>query len=397
MTTNTTHTVPCKDLQLELQLPKGAREIRCMASATSQTVRELVREAVTDPLEFPDLGLAILDDDHVAIAVEAGVPRAPDIVAELIAWLKERDLSPEQITVVLSAREPRALETMQQALAGVEGVRIAQHAPSNMEQLEYIAAAETADAIYIQRDLVEASVVIPIYCIRHEDALNASDLYAMSPAFADAKTQQRWHLAWLEDNQHHRQQHSKLSREAGWLMGIQFAMAIVPAADGQIARLIGGDPEKVFQAALKVLQQDPYEAESAGKHDLVIATIDGGREQQTWMNVARAVVRADALLAPAGRVVVCCDVQEITAGIAQLASDEPDEDLQRQLLDGEDEDAFAAAVLRSVQARRSVYLLAPIDASQVEGLGMAYLSGSQDIERLAASSRSVVVIHTSQY
>ncbi len=397
MNATTTHLIHLADRQLELQLADHTREIRCAAVATERSIRDMVRDAVTDPLEFPDLGFAILEEDLVAIALEAGVPNSESIVYELVAWLLERNLRPEQITVVLAAREEAALQSMRQALQSTVGIRIVPHAPQDTERLEYVAASETADPIYIQRDLVEAAVVLPIYCIRHPDALSASDLYAMCPGFADAKTQQRWNLAWLKDNEQHRHLQAKLSREAGWLMGIQFAIAVVPADGGSIAGMIGGDPEQVFRAATARFQEGVHEQASANKHDLIIATIDGDRDQQTWLNVARALVTAETMLTPAGCVLICCDLHHLSDGIAQLASDEPDDVLERELLESELEDAFAAAVVRWVQARRSVYLMAPIPAAQIELLGLAHVSGPEDIDRLAQRARSVCLLRSSQF
>jgi len=397
MKSKTTLSVTKGKTSIELRLPDATLDVSCAASSTDQPIREMVLEAIHHPIDYPELGLAILDDDRVSIAVEDGVPRAPEIVRELIDWLLTRGLQREQITVVLSATGQVPLQAMQRELEAWEGVRIVQHAAGDNEQLEYIAAAESADAIYIQRDLVEAAVVVPIYCIRHPDALSASDLYGMSPGFADAKTQQRWNLAWLDDNEHHLHLQSKLSREAGWLMGVQFALAVIPAHDGGLAGILGGNPEEVFRTATQHLQQGSNSELPSSKQELVIASIDGARDQQTWMNVARAVAKADMFLTPAGCMVILCDVDRITDGIAQLASDEPDDELERALLGGDLEDAFAAAVIRSVQAKRSVYLMAPLDPAEVESLGLAPISASSDVERLAHRFRSVCLLRTSQF
>jgi hypothetical protein len=309
----------------------------------------------------------------------------------------ERNIPAEQIHVVLSAAGNRPLRAMQQELGAWPGIHIVQHVPGDSEKLEYVAAAQSADPIYIQRDLVEASVVLPIYCIRNPESLNASDLYAMSPGFADAQTQQRWNLAWLEDNRHHLHLQSQLSREAGWWMGIQFAIAVVPANDGGVAGILGGDPEHVFRTATLHLQQGIDSEFPPLKQELVIASIDGVKDQQNWMNVARAVAKADRFLTPSGCMVILCEVDRITDGIAQLASDEPDDELERSLLGGDLEDAFPAAVIRSVQAKRSIYLMAPLDAGEVESLGLSPISSPVDIERLAQRFRSVCLLRTSQF
>ncbi|MFO0014133.1 MAG: hypothetical protein ACK553_15475 [Planctomycetota bacterium] len=397
MKPKTSYFVTTGNTSFELRLPETARDVTCAGYPTDQSIQDLVLDAVSHPIAYPELGLAILEDDLVAIALEEGVPRGPEIVRALVAWLLGRGLQAPQITVVLPSAGSAPLRAMQKELNEWEGLRIVQHLAKDTEQLEYVAAAETADAIYIQRDLVEAAVVLPIYCIRHPEALSASDLYAMSPGFADANTQQRWNLAWLDDNQHHLHLQSKLSREAGWLMGVQFALAVVPAQDGGIAGILGGNPEQVYKTATSQLQEASYSEPATATHDLVIASIDGARDQQTWMNVARAVAKADTFLTPAGCMVVLCEVDRISDGVAQLASDEPDDVLERELLGGDLEDAFPAAVIRSVQAKRSVYLMASLDPAEIENLGLAPISTPADVERLAQRSRSTCLLRTSQF
>jgi nickel-dependent lactate racemase len=404
MNPNVKHAIRIGQKTHELTLPDNAVMLGYAGSPDPRAVGELLREAISAPIEFPELALAILEEDLVAIALEEAVPQGFEIVAELVQWLLERPLRGEQITVVLSSADRNAIEQARDAIdrrspGGGGVVRIVQHAASNHDQLEYIAAAKSADPIYIQRDLVEAAVVLPIYCIREPDTLSASDPYAMSPAFADAKTQQRWRLAWLDDNQQHLHQQSKLSREAGWLMGVQFAVAVVPASDGRITAIVAGDPQRVHQSASEQLREQRAKGNASPedqeqRFELAIAAIDGGAEQQTWLNVARAVARADEMLHPTGRIIVCCDIERITDGVAQLASDDPDEQLEKELLGGNLQDAFPAAVLRSIQARRSIYLMAPISESEMEPLGIAYASKPSDIERLAQGASSVVLIHS---
>ncbi|MFN7736740.1 MAG: hypothetical protein ACK5O8_11525 [Pirellula sp.] len=404
MNPNVKHAIRIGQKTHELTLPDNAVMLGYAGSPDPRAVGELLREAISAPIEFPELALAILEEDLVAIALEEAVPQGFEIVAELVQWLLERPLRGEQITVVLSSADRNAIEQARDAIdrrspGGGGVVRIVQHAASNHDQLEYIAAAKSADPIYIQRDLVEAAVVLPIYCIREPDTLSASDPYAMSPAFADAKTQQRWRLAWLDDNQQHLHQQLKLSREAGWLMGVQFAVAVVPASDGRITAIVAGDPQRVHQSASEQLREQRAKGNASPedqeqRFELAIAAIDGGAEQQTWLNVARAVARADEMLHPTGRIIVCCDIERITDGVAQLASDDPDEQLEKELLGGNLQDAFPAAVLRSIQARRSIYLMAPISESEMEPLGIAYASKPSDIERLAQGASSVVLIHS---
>ncbi len=382
---------------LALHLPEDVSELRVSGMATDQPIVKLIAKAFDEPIDFPPLPLALIDDDHIAIAIEDGVPDANAIACAVVRYLVEHGTRQEMITVVLGSDNQDWRDRLVDVLKNQEldGVKVVKHEPTHHDSHGYIAASATADPIYIQRDLVEAEVVLPIYCIRTPDSPSASDKYGMSPSFADATTQHRWNLAWLDDNVHHLHLQEKLSHEVGWLMGIQFAIAVVPASDGSVSEILGGNPDKVFQQASELLR--PVGSGTLQEHSLAVAFVEGDWTQQSWMNVARAAAHADMQLNSNGNIVVCSDIKSLSAGISQLGSDESEEKLQRQLLSSDLEDAFAAAVLSSIKSKRSIYLMSQLKASQVEGLGLAYLDRPLDIERLCREADSVCVMRSSQF
>jgi hypothetical protein len=115
------------------------------------------------------------------------------------------------------------------------------------------------------------------------------------------------------------------------------------------------------------------------------------------MNIARAAAHADMQLDSQGSIVICSDIDHLSIGMQQLATDEQDEHLQRRLLKSDLEDAFAAAVISSIQGRRSVYLMSKIPASQIESLGLAFIENAEDIERLCASADGVCAMRSAQF
>jgi len=382
---------------LALQLPENISELRVSGVATKLPIGELIAKAFDEPIDFPPLPLALIDDDHIAIAIEDGVPDANTIACAVVRYLVQHGTRQEMITVVLGSDNQDWRDRLVDDLKTQEldGVKVVKHEPTHHDSHGYIAASASADPIYIQRDLVEAEVVLPIYCIRTPDSPSASDKYGMSPSFADATTQHRWNLAWLDDNIHHLHLQEKLSHEIGWLMGVQFAIAIVPACDGSVSTILGGNPDKVFQQASELIR--PVDSSPSNEHSLAVAFVEGNWTQQSWMNIARAAAHADMQLSTNGSIVVCSDIKQLSAGISQLGSDESEEKLQRQLLGSDLEDAFAAAVLSSIKSKRSIYLMSQLRISQVEGLGLAYLDSPLDIERLCREAESVCVMRSSQF
>jgi hypothetical protein len=98
-------------------------------------------------------------------------------------------------------------------------------------------------------------------------------------------------------------------------------------------------------------------------------------------------------LSPTGRIVVVADkLMVATEGISSLASDEPDAELIQELLSGPIEDAFPAALLRSVQSRRSIYLQCQVDPETLESLGFASIANAAQLERLINGAGRVGVL-----
>jgi hypothetical protein len=139
-------------------------------------------------------------------------------------------------------------------------------------------------------------------------------------------------------------------------------------------------------------QQDSDRQSDHG-FDLVVVQLVDESQAPSWSQVASAAHGAERWLTPAGRIVVVANgLAEVTSGIGALASDEPDEDLQQMLLQSTLSDAFAAAVLRGIQSRRSVYVQSQVDAETLESLGFASIRNPNELERLMQSAVRVGVL-----
>ncbi|MFN7625686.1 MAG: hypothetical protein ACK5PZ_02575, partial [Pirellula sp.] len=87
MNPNVKHAIRIGQKTHELTLPDNAVMLGYAGSPDPRAVGELLREAISAPIEFPELALAILEEDLVAIALEEAVPQGFEIVAELVQWL----------------------------------------------------------------------------------------------------------------------------------------------------------------------------------------------------------------------------------------------------------------------------------------------------------------------
>lgn len=381
-------------IHIELQFAENAVIVAHGRKDTRDDYETMIAQQLDSPIDYPPFVQGILEDDRITIAVEDGIPDGENVIVAVVKYLLTHGLAPSRFTIVLGTTSEARVQNIRQRLAGLHPseIVVVSHDPNNIESHAYVAASETADAIYVQRELVDADVTIPIYCARTVECPLSSDLYGIAPGFMDAASQLRWSTAWLEDNVTHLRLHESLSLEAGWLVGIHFTIAVVPSLNGHVAQVLAGKPEKVFQQATELLTSvDP------NAFDLVIAIVDGKEEQQNWLSVARAASQAESLCKPDGRIVVCCDVKKATKGIRDLISDAPSEEANRRLLKANVEDAFSAAVLRSIREQRSLYLFSSMKPNEVESLGFAFIDSCASLEHLMTQAAKVCIVRGAQY
>jgi hypothetical protein len=379
-------------------------QLRSAIASGSVELPQAVFEAMENPIDFPSIDRAIVPGDRIAIAVHSSLIQAQAVVVAVIDWLwKQENLSDIQITVVLASGSDSLATSIRDWLANEQEQRISGlptqcrvvcHDPDDPQNLEYIAASAQAEAIYLHRDLVEADFVIPIYRWLEPNDPRRNDPYVVLPAFADRATINRHAKAWL------RQagapiKSSKNLPESGWLVGVQFAIGILANQEGHIARLVSGTPEAVDRACREglVSSATPNSGEIEKGFELIVVQLVDESSGSLWSQVASAAHSAQRWLTPTGRiVVVATSLDDVSAGISALASDEPDEELQQILLEGQLEDAFSAAVLRGIQSRRSVYLQSQVDPEILESLGFASIRDPSELERLMQSVPRVGVM-----
>jgi hypothetical protein len=178
---------------------------------------------------------------------------------------------------------------------------------------------------------------------------------------------------------------------------VQFTIAVVLNHDGDVGLVAAGNPERVAQACSQAVATKPTSPSLQSLELVVVRILGGGNSaparSPTWDEVASAAWIAEKWLTPTGRIVVVAErLDEVTEGINALSSDTPDAELTQELLNSTMEHAFSAAILRSIQSRRSVYLQSQISTEILESLGFASIEYSSELERLIQSVGRVGVL-----
>ncbi len=325
--------------------------------------------ALEDPLEFPPLKRAVIPGDRIAVAVAPGVPQARELIAGLLSVLSEANVPPEDVTVC-HAQDRATLVGPRGGL--LERAHQMVHRPDDPSGLAYLAASAAAHPIYFPRVVCDADVVIPIgWRLPMPAHRPASHVDALFPTFSDAATQRR---VW----ERHSEATDAMSvpsegpaaldeaEEAAWLLGVQFAVEIVPGPRGSVLQVVAGDREAVRRESSR-LCRSVWTRSVDGPIPAVVASVAHADRKATWGDVVEVVARLEPLMEPEGAVVICTDLAE--------APEESDVARLSPYL-GNPQDP------RETDAARRVYLVSELPEAVVDSLGFIPVAASEELARL---------------
>lgn len=368
------------------------------ACLSEDALADAVTAAIREPIGFPSLDTAVVPGDSLVFALDPSVPKLPIILAAAIKWFTERGASLNNLSAVVAMPGVAAAEEIRAHLekAGIN-IDVQAHDADDAEQLAYLAANESSDAIYLNRRLVDADVVIPITCARHDSSLDGLGTFAVFPLLSDRKTLGRFYSFEKLRTDDKRQTLRDWSEQASWWLGVLASMQVIPAARGEVAQVLCGTAEQLHESTQTALASRP--APSAELVDAVVALIDGPQYQQSWLSVARAIFSAARHVRPGGSIVVCSELNTPAGpGLKKLRqTDKAADELAKQLQSSDFDDSIAASVILEATADCHVFLASGLRKDIVESLRMGVVESEEQLSRLVASLQSCLVLGAAQF
>ena len=205
-------------------------------------VARQVALALAQPLEFPPLEKAIVPEDRVAIALEDDLPQAGELVAGIVAALLAAGVEANRVFVAQTKagverdeRDPREL-----LAADIrDQVGHVVHDPAVREELAFLAANRAGEAVYLNRSLCDADLVIPVGCVRRGYWNSRSSAFSgLYPAFSDraAQTLLRQQLRAVEEER--KKPKRVVQDEVGWLLGSLLTVQVIPGGGESILHVL---------------------------------------------------------------------------------------------------------------------------------------------------------------
>ena len=354
-----------------------------------------ISAALTSPLDLPSLSQMIIPGDRIAIALDHEVPQAQTVLAGIVhALLESNTVEAEDITVVCSEASQLSADLVSQLPDSSQAaIKIEVHDPTDSHQLAFLATSQEGRPLHINRTLFDADLVLPVSLLRLPESLDYLGPHgSLFPAFADKPTRERFQAPTSATSPVHRKRRQEEVDEAGWLLGIQLMLQLVPGAHQSILHVLASTAAGI-RAEGERLAKVSWHHQVSEKAQLVVASIEGNREQQNWVNFGRALHTASQVVEDQGVIVLCTD---LTCGpgpaLQRLTSREDDGKLSHELNRDRSQDAISASLLVAARQRNHIYLLSGLEAEAVEELGLGYVSQNQEISHLIQQFESCIIL-----
>lgn len=371
--------------------------------AAHADLRRATREGLAQPLELPPLGAAIVPGDRVVLAVDRRQPLLDGVLEEVWRVLQAAGVQPADVTIVqpavLGATERH--DPRQGLPADVRGAMTwVLHDPTVEEDCGYLATSAAGERIYLSRRLLDADVVIPLTVAGYDARLgyqHPCGLFypGLSNTEAFKKSHGQGHSELRPEDERPLRQ---LIDEAGWLLGVQYVVQVVPAARrGAGAEVLVGSVEGVGRAARSALDEH-WRVRVEERVETVVMALPTDQHRVTWALLGRALETAKTLVERGGRIIVLTDLAaEPGPGVTVIREQRSAKAALQPLRAIGPEDLVPATQLAAAADWATVYLLSGLPALLVEELFCTPLENEQELRRLLAGVEAGLVLPAAQW
>ncbi len=272
--------------------------------------------------------------------------------------------------------------------------------PEEEGSLHYLATTAAGERIYLAGQLLDADVIISIGRMGFDPLLgyrgtNSAFYPGLSTAEAVKRSHGQGHSELGSEDERPLRQ---MVDEVGWLLGSQFTIQVLPAAEGGVSQIVAGATDSVFRKARQELS-DLWTVHVADRVETVVVAVEEDAGGHGWNQVASALAVAKRLVAHDGRIIVLSQLESAPGeGIEMLRRAEEPRDAFRPLRQIGPSDLIAATQFAQAVDWGRVYLLSRLDSDLVEDLFCVPIENEAEVARLiAADDESCLFIGSAQH
>lgn len=361
----------------------------------AQSVSDLCRKSLLQPLGLPELGRCVVPGDLVSIVIDPETSQAIELLTVVCEQLQS--VPDEGITLsLLLPPDPSSSGWIgfveQLPLHLKQQLTVHVHDPAETAQLSYLASSAGGERIYVNRRISDADLLVTIGVICFDSLLGyrgtTSGIY---PAFSDndaihqARTQ--GHPELTPDQP---RPYRQLVDEVGWLLGTQFVVQVIPGPDETPLAILAGLPEDVMVAGKEIVDR-VWRVKSRRHAEAVLLSVPC--VGSGWSQLGVALDQAAKLVEPDGRIIVIADLPVPDGpGASMLRRCREPEELLKPLRREPGPDAVEITQLINALRHARIYLYSTIPAEIVEELGIIAIEDASELQRLTSVSKNCVAL-----
>ncbi|MCA9213612.1 MAG: DUF2088 domain-containing protein [Planctomycetales bacterium] len=359
-----------------------------------------IRDALQSPDGYPDLRSMTIPEDKVAIALEDGLVHSAEAVAGIVSELLSANVQPERIVILrskLDAQHSQASPTRLLPESVRSVIECVVHDPTDREMVSYLGVSADDSPIYVNRQLADADVVIPVGMMKHNESLGDVGVHGIVvPHFCDEETIARFLQPKSAKSKRERLKRRDEAREIAWMLGTRLTVQFVLGNGEAIQHVLAGDAELIENRG-QGLCEKLWRVSVPQRANLVVASITGGKQQQSWANFARTLRNAMQVVEPDGTIALCTELNVRPGAALRKVVGATSLDLaERSVKKDRSIDALAALELIASLQNNKVYLLSKMDEEFVEELGLGFIAHPDEVTRLANRHESCILIENAQ-
>ncbi len=397
---------------LEIEFPYGADgRFACSVTADQMLLHhaapppvasldEQIRNCLAAPLEFPALSQGVLPGDRIVIALDDRTPGASALITGCWDVLASVGIAPSSLLIVQPGSAGTTPDPRSSLPADVaRQVRLMSHNADDSENHAYLASTTSGERIYLTREVVEADFLFCVGAVAYDPLLGyrgtSSVLYpGLSNTDTIRKSLGQGHDELGPDDVRGLRQ---TIDEVGWLLGVQFALQVVPAGRGGVAEVIAGAGDAVFRRGKQRLAEF-WEIETDARSETVVVAVDDMGDCDQWGAIGGALETARQLVSRDGRIVVLTQANApLSPGLKLIRDSRTPRDALQPLRMAVPNDVVAATQLAKAVDWAKVYFLSRLEDDLVEDLFMIPLSEPRESGRIIESSDSIAFVESAPF
>lgn len=388
---------------LSLQVPGSIVQAYYHGPPATDNLESQLAGVLESPMNFPALAQAVLPEDRIVLALDRDTPAAAEIVRGIWNVFATRGVQPRNLLIIQpSALSPNSTGDPRRRLPGDvrEEVGWIRHdAECDDGHFAYLAATTAGDRVYLARELVDADLVVTAGPICFDSVLGhrgtSSVLYpGLSKREVIDRARGQGHDELGPTDQRSLRQ---TIDEVGWLLGVQFAVQVVPAESGAVAAVLAGAQDAVFQQGKRFLEES-WRLQLDERVEFIVVAVEADEAGHDWPQIGAALDVARRLVEKDGKILLLSQLNAaLTPGLELLQQSRTPRDALKPLRQAAPVDLIHATQVAKAVDWAKVYLLSDLDEETVEDLFAVPLRDAGEARRLIESAGRMAFVASAQH